>query len=673
VASTKGSSEPLLSPAKRRVFLIITVLFPFVLLLLTEIFLRVVKYGPDLSLFMPETVHGKSYVLMNPQVKSRYFSRIDFRPGTAPDYFQVPKPAGTYRIFCLGGSTTVGYPYWFNGSFSVFLRDRLRATFPQKKIEIINIGMTATNSFTVLDLARDLTDYEPDLFLVYDGHNEFYGALGIASHESLGASRWLISSYLRLIHLRTFLLFRDIYNAFGSLFARGGNADPSGTMMEQLAIGSYVPYRSPEYRDALSMFAGNLADFCALASRAKVSAILSSQVSNLRDQPPFVSGESLNLDPTRRSSFNLFYNQGMTLWMNGKVDSALLSFREAAVLDSTRADVHYEIARCLDTLGRKHEAMAEYVSARDRDQLRFRTSSDFNDAIAASAAAGGAIYLNMEELFRGHSPDSLIGKNLITEHLHPNSVGFFLMAKGYARAMRLHNLLADSATWARQDTISDPVLWQNRAVTLLDDRIAQRRTDILTSGWPFKPGPPTVKAVAPDDTLGQIVERVTRGRLDWPGAHEEAATYYLGRGEQQKAALEYATIINEIPVVDVQPYLKLARIELALGNTNAVRTILTASLDVEKTLLAYRALGDIALNRGNPVEAEYYYEKMSQFPQSTQERLENGYKLSLAYSQTGKTGKATGLLLEILKLKPDYSPAVNLLVRLKSARLDQKR
>ncbi len=67
---------------------------------------------------------------MNPEVKSRYFARIGFNPSTSPDMFQMPKPAGTFRIFCLGGSTTVGYPYSFNVAFSSFLRDHLRGVFP---------------------------------------------------------------------------------------------------------------------------------------------------------------------------------------------------------------------------------------------------------------------------------------------------------------------------------------------------------------------------------------------------------------------------------------------------------------------------------------------------------------------------------------------------------------
>ena len=78
----------------------------------------------------------------------------------------------TFRIFCLGGSTATGYPYWYNASFSFFLKTRLKIIFPDKNIEVINLSMTAVNSFTVLDMVKELPEYEPDLILVYDGHNE---------------------------------------------------------------------------------------------------------------------------------------------------------------------------------------------------------------------------------------------------------------------------------------------------------------------------------------------------------------------------------------------------------------------------------------------------------------------------------------------------------------------
>jgi len=180
-----------MNDAKKRTFFIITIAVPFVALAVLEVGLRIFHYGPNISLFVTEEFGDRTYHVMNPDVKFRYFSRVDFSPNTSPDYFLVPKPKGTFRIFCLGGSTTIGFPYGPVGSFGSFLRDRLKAIFPDQQIEVINLGMTATNSYTAADLARDVVNYEPDLIIDYDGHNEFYGALGISSNESLGGSRFL--------------------------------------------------------------------------------------------------------------------------------------------------------------------------------------------------------------------------------------------------------------------------------------------------------------------------------------------------------------------------------------------------------------------------------------------------------------------------------------------------
>ena len=266
----------------------ITLSFPLVLFIALEVGLRAFHYGPNLSLFTEDTVAGKKVYIKNPEVKGRYFTRFLFNPSTSPDYFSRAKPTGTFRIFCLGGSTTVGYPYWYNAAFSTFLRDRLRRIFTDKNIEVINVGMTATNSYTVLDMTQELINYEPDLFIVYDGHNEFYGALGVASHESFASARWLTLAYLKLVHYRTFLLLRDAYQRVTTIFRSASAPDMGGTMMEKLARGQYITYGSALYRDGFEIFKSNLEDLKALCERHNTPVILSSQVSNLRGQPPFI-------------------------------------------------------------------------------------------------------------------------------------------------------------------------------------------------------------------------------------------------------------------------------------------------------------------------------------------------------------------------------------------------
>ncbi len=665
-APAQHSAENL-SPARRRAFFLITLSFPVVLVILFESVLRSVHFGPDLSLFTTEVVNGKTYCVMNPQVKSRYFTQVKFHPATSRDLFLDPKPAGTFRIFCLGGSTTVGYPYYYNGAFSSYLRTRLHATFPSRSVEIINCGMTATNSFTTLDMARDCLRYQPDLLIVYDGHNEFYGALGVSSHETLGGSRWLTNLYLRLIHWKTFLFVRDFASRVSGLFGPAADEELSGTMMERLAYGKYIPYDSPLYRRGLSAFEGNLHDLRDLCAEAGVPLILSSQVSNLRDVPPFISGDPPGAMPAERAAFNQMMNAGIAMELEGKFDSALAVFRSALGRDTLRAETWYHIARCLDTLSEYRAAREAYMKARDYDQLRFRTSSDFNAAIRQTCDGHHALFVDIEGTFMANSPDSLIGNPLLFEHLHPRARGSFLMGRAYAEAIRALGLLAPPAAWAAADTIEESRLWNERVVTDLDETAARRRTEILTSGWPFQPHVRQIRPVAESDVLGTIADRFVAGRISWEQAHVAAAEAYQARHDDSDAEKEYRVLIDQDPWT-VSGYLRLAQLYANAGRLEEAGQLCRESLGVERTGYACRMLGRISNNAGRLKEAEKYFEEAITLSTTDAERTDNRYSLAVAMLNGGKRDRAIEILRQIRSSDPSYAPAQQLLDQVLSQR-----
>jgi tetratricopeptide (TPR) repeat protein len=660
----KKNNTNTLSKSKQLFFIVFTIIFPLTALCILEIGLRVFHYGPNLSLFTIENIHGKTYYTMNPDIKYRYFSQVEFSPITSPEYFLTTKSNDTYRIFCLGASTTVGYPYWYNAAFSSFLRNRLHSQFPNKQCEIINLGLTATNSYTTVDIARELVDYQPDLLIVYDGHNEFYGALGIASRETLGSSRWIAHAYLRLIRVRTFQLLRNIVSQITSLVSPPTPTEGRGTMMERLSRGKYIPYASPTYNDALLIFKENLNDIQSICADHKIPIMFSSQVSNLRGQRPFISGDYPGSSAIVQQLYHDNFEKGIDLLNANKIDSSLMIFQNLYSFDTLRADVHYFLGRCYEKKKNNFEALKEYTKARDYDQLRFRASSDLNNLLRQSCTRENEIFVDIEQLFKEHSRDSLIGNELIVEHLHPNAWGYFLMAQEYARVMRRHHLYATTEEWNSSASVDENELWKQRPVTEIDERLAKRKTEILTASWPFTQlTAPKVTSITSDDTLGAIVETVMHGQWNWIDGHQQAAKYYLQRGERENAAKEFETIINQIPN-EVNPYLQLAHIYLETGELEKVKKVLVSSLGVEKTILAYRALGDIALKQNEPLKAISYYEGTTMFSQSLHEKLQNGYLLAFAQYQAGKSELARNQLLLLLQLKPDFSPAQELLAKL---------
>ncbi|RMD97873.1 MAG: SGNH/GDSL hydrolase family protein, partial [Calditrichaeota bacterium] len=160
---------------KNQIFILLMLLLPVAFFALLEGSLRL------FHLFAPEPLvrvvmkNGQQMYQINTHVARRYFDPHKVTvPGAIPATFAVNKSHRVFRIFCLGGSTTAGFPFDCQVSFPQQLRYMLRQAYPQYHFEVINLGISALNSYTVLDLLPAILDLQPDLILIYMGHNEFY-------------------------------------------------------------------------------------------------------------------------------------------------------------------------------------------------------------------------------------------------------------------------------------------------------------------------------------------------------------------------------------------------------------------------------------------------------------------------------------------------------------------
>ena len=143
------------------------------LLVIVELGLRALGIGPSNDLFMAE---GEDYRL-NPQAARRFFPHQYARLAPGQDRFAQDKDQGVLRIFVLGASTLLGFPNPAQTSFPNFLQLMLEDAYPGREIEVINCGITAINSYVLLDFAEEVAAQEPDLVLIYAGHNEFVGPM----------------------------------------------------------------------------------------------------------------------------------------------------------------------------------------------------------------------------------------------------------------------------------------------------------------------------------------------------------------------------------------------------------------------------------------------------------------------------------------------------------------
>ena len=84
------------------------------------------------------------------------------------------KPEGALRVVTFGGSATAGLGFSPNVTFSRELERALRAAYPGRHIEVLNLGIVALASKQVKLLVDEVARlHDADAMVVYSGNNEF--------------------------------------------------------------------------------------------------------------------------------------------------------------------------------------------------------------------------------------------------------------------------------------------------------------------------------------------------------------------------------------------------------------------------------------------------------------------------------------------------------------------
>jgi lysophospholipase L1-like esterase len=87
--------------------------------------------------------------------------------------FRAEKPANGFRVFVVGASSAAGYPYPPAYAFGDWLERRLEVRLPDLSVEVVNAAVAGYSSRRVLVALREVARYQPDLVIVYSGHNEW--------------------------------------------------------------------------------------------------------------------------------------------------------------------------------------------------------------------------------------------------------------------------------------------------------------------------------------------------------------------------------------------------------------------------------------------------------------------------------------------------------------------
>ncbi len=646
---------------KQNIFRLILVLIPLIVLFLLELILRVTGYENELKIIATVERNGRSYYTMNQLVGKRYFGkdRFYYRKGVH-DFFEVNKSPKTIRIFCFGASTTAGFPYEYNATPSEFLRERLSAAFPNKNIEVINTAIDATNSFTVVEFVKELVNYKPDLFVIYMGQNEFYGAYGVGSTISIGKSRWLIKANLWLQNFKTFLLVKNFINWITGLVSES-KADDNKILMEQMAENNSIGYYSDDYQIAKESFIKNYEEVIEIAKENNVPLIVSTLVTNEKDLPPFVTMYSDNIDTASRNKCKEYYKLGLTSEKKQDYKTAINYFHKSIEIDSLPANVHYELGKTYSELRDYKNARSEFAKAIDFDGLRFRAPSEFNAVIKKLSDTYNLPIADVNRMFREHSRHGIIGDELLVDHIHPNIKGYFLMAKSWFEAIKKNNLFGENSGQGENDSL----LWKNMTVTELDSVIGEFKIRVLRSRPPFQERAQNL-IIQPKNFIEQQAYLYTvEHQISWGTAHLNVEKEYFKNKDFENAAKELKAVL----VIDD----KNSTLLIMLGDIyfhmkdfpSAEKYYLSDTAFFDNQLSLYK-LGIVEINLGKYNDAIKYlnqslllyeYEKLLKPSQIEDIHI----NLALCYNEINEKDKAVNELNVILKVNPQNQKAKELL------------
>jgi tetratricopeptide (TPR) repeat protein len=362
--------------------------------------------------------------------------------------FPMRKGPGTYRIFCLGGSTTYGRPYDDRTSFAGWLRSYLDALDPGRDWEVINAGGISYASYRVALLMEELVEYEPDLFIIYTGQNEFLERRTYAGIQDIPA--WIRKVNLLLGHTRVFTALENAIS--GSRSSRTAKSNEGATLLpaevKTILDGSVGPtdyVRDDELRnDIVEHYRFNLERMIEIARRAGAGVMFVRPASNLGHCAPFKSEFSSGLSESVREQWSRLMEQARHA---DDPAQALVMVEQALALDPRRADSHYLHGEILRVRGDNLAAAAAFSRALNEDVCSLRAPDEVLDALGQVCATREVPLVDYESLVERGSPGGIPGEEIFLDHVHPTIEGNRILGEALFGELVDQGIATPSDTW----------------------------------------------------------------------------------------------------------------------------------------------------------------------------------------------------------------------------------
>ncbi|MFC1597619.1 tetratricopeptide repeat protein [Planctomycetota bacterium] len=410
-------SQSKLSWRKKLAFGLVTTLIFFVAL---ELLLAALGFKPGREIRDPFvgfqsgvplfTRQGDEYVTN--QAKLSFFN---------PQRFPCQKRPEAYRVFCLGGSTTNGRPFDHRTAYPSWLAEYLRARHPDREWQVINCGGISYASYRLAVLLEELRQYQPDLIILYTGHNEFL------EDRTYGDVRDQSQAFTHVVGLASYW---RTYGLMERVIARPkSEPEPHDVLSSEVDTilehgnGPQTYHRDDQGRQrVLEHFRFSLRRMAVMSRAAGARVILVQPASNLRDFGPFKS-ENFGLTAQRQEEWQSLFERGRNELAAGRPAEALALLLAAERLDRRHAELLFLIGLARLESGVVGEARDYYVRARDEDVCPLRAVSEIHQIVRDVAAEFDLPVVDypkiLQQRCRRTNGHDIPGTESFLDHVHP--------------------------------------------------------------------------------------------------------------------------------------------------------------------------------------------------------------------------------------------------------------
>ncbi len=552
--------------------------------------------------------------------------------------FPARKAEGVIRVFCLGGSTTYGRPYDDRTSFCGWLRRFLPEVDSTRRWEVINAGGISYASYRVARLMEELAEYEPDLFIVYSGHNEFLESR--TYRKLLRVPGFIRGLAVQASRTRIYTLLNDLINKSEEVLPTEVDA------LLDHSVGPEDYHRDDAMRDAvIEDYRKSLLRMTDISKRVGADLIFVTPASNIGDFAPFKSEPGDELSVREISKVDSLKDLASTALDEGNPSRAEEIAHEALDIDGRDPDLLYLHAQALRDLDRMEEARNTFIQSRDEDVCPLRALTPICQITADVAQEENTGFVDFVGIVRAQSPDSIPGSTLFLDHVHPTIEGNRLLALAILEEMQQEGIVSPGATWD-------------------EDLIAEISRELENS--------------LDEQAHAQALRKLSRV-LTWAGKHEEAerlanlaiamipedseihiqkGVLLWREGDREAALLHYREAARLDPG-NAGIHHSLGILLSELNRADEAQAELEQAIRLNPVLPgAYYDLAIVLEDLGKPEQAETAYRTALKHNPDNPEAHNN---LGVILTQQGNYAAAYEQFEKALELDPDYgSAAVNL-------------